>query len=70
MEFDPLRDADGQAIRAFLQGTLFGVVSRGDMPIPIDSMWTPTSADGDYLNHFIITTKAGHRLRVSVEVDE
>jgi len=71
-EYDPVREADASAVRAYAQGLLTGVVMRGDLPIKLahsGSVMTPQDDQGNYLDHFFITTQEGHRLKVTVEVD-
>lgn len=60
---------DGLAIRAFIHGALVGAVLhqlKGFLAINVEQGLEP---GGDYEPWFTIVTDAGHRIRVSVEVE-
>lgn len=70
--YDPEVEADAQASRALLQGALIGHAMHGlrDGPCRIERVEQDTDKQGNYLPYFTIITGAGHRIRISVEVEE
>lgn len=68
--------ADQAAIAKLFQGWLAGVVARkdgGDNGLPMlrgAQLEIPTDDAGNYLDHFVVTTTSGVRLRVEVTPEE
>lgn len=65
--YDPKFEADANDIRAFLQGTLAGLVMRNDNHMLVEDVAIGIDADGDYLHYFDVTFGSGAKVRVQVE---
>ena len=71
-EYDPVREHDAQLSRALIQGALFGHVAGDSFRefISVGGLEQERDDDGNYLPYFVIVTGAGHRIRISVEVEQ
>jgi len=67
-EANSVRRHEGLAVAKFLQGQLAGLALSHRLDIKIADVTVPIDAQGDYEDHFVVTTEAGHRIRVSVEL--
>lgn len=75
-QFDPDRDHDAQMVRSLIQGAMY-VQTGSERParplsslIKISSVEQGKDVHGDYLPYFTIATQAGHRIRVTLEVEQ
>ncbi len=59
-----------EQVRALLQSALVGCVGRRDFPLFAPKLEQETDEEGNYLPYFTVVTFSGHRLRVTVEVEE
>lgn len=60
----------GQMVRALAQGLLLGFCGdRLREHLALDHLEQPIDERGDYERHFVIHTRAGHRIRVQVELE-
>jgi len=59
---------EGQAIRAMILGSLYGVVARGDLPVKIreSEEWVD---DDEIIQAFSIITESGLRYRINVKFE-
>jgi len=59
---------EGQAVRAMLLGSIYGVVIRGDLPVKIRSTeeWVD---DGEIIQAFSLVTESGLKYRINVEFE-
>lgn len=74
-QYDPDREADAAMSRSLLQGALVGTFMRdvkggvfGNV-VKIHDVEQDQDADGVYLPHFTVITGAGHRVRITLEVE-
>ena len=72
--YDAALEADGQASRALLQGTFMGIVMKeakgGTLgACRIQDLDQDVDEHGNYLPYFTIITGAGHRVRVTFELE-
>lgn len=75
-EYDPVKERDGGDIRALLQGAMYMAASL-DRPVPplgelikIKEVEQGRDSNGDYLPYYVIVTVSGHRIRVTLEVEQ
>jgi hypothetical protein len=61
---------DDQQVRALLQGQMIGWLLRGDHMVRLQDVEQTVDDHGDYEHFFTIITGVGHRIRVTVEVEE
>jgi hypothetical protein len=59
---------EGQAVRAMLLGSLFGVIQRGDVPVKIRRYEEWVDED-EIIQAFSVVTESGLKYRISVEFE-
>lgn len=73
-EYDPEREADAKATRAFTQGMLFAEMAK-QLPsnpnriIKVIDLEQEKDADGNYLPYFTVVYESGARIRITLEVE-
>ena len=62
---------DASSVAKFLQGLLVGMIEKslaqGLFPLRVEEIRAPQDGAGNYKDHFILITKSGIRLKVTVE---
>lgn len=75
-KYDPVRDGEAHSIRALLQGAMAMQVGLNRPTPPIKDLIDIRSVEqekdeyGDYRPYFTIVTGAGHRIRVTLSVEQ
>jgi hypothetical protein len=59
------RPEEGQAVRAMLLGSIFGVVVRGDLPVKIRDTQEWVDED-EIIQAFSVVTESGLKYRINV----
>jgi hypothetical protein len=59
------RPEEGQAVRAMLLGSLFGVIVRGDVPVKI-SRYEEWVDEDEIIQAFSVITESGFKYRINV----
>lgn len=64
---------EAEAVASFLQGSLAGMVQKaavdGTLMLKVSEVQQRQDARGDHLDHFIVVTESGIRLKVRVTVE-
>lgn len=68
-KYDPDREADARASLKLIQGALCASSNKLRPFIKIDEIDQPVDPQGNYEDYFVISTGAGHRIRVTLEVE-
>jgi len=59
-----------EGLAKLVQGMFIGQVMKEDYPIYVRDVEQETNDQGEYLNSFVIVTRSGLRIRVTVELEE
>lgn len=74
--YDPEREGEALAVRAILQGAMYMQTSLNKPTPPLSELVKIRDVEqekdeyGDYRPYFTIVTQAGHRIRVTLEVEQ